>query len=95
MSTSQQILVESKFDGETEVPSDVIERTENLLSTHPMTNQQIILETAQWWLETVGNCPIYRWCVHHLDTLEHDEMMERVAVYSDARSQAQELGLNV
>jgi hypothetical protein len=80
---------------ETAVPEHIIERTANLLGETPMTNQRVILDTADWYLENAGNCPIYRWCIHHLDTLEHDEVMPRVDVYSDARKQANEMGLDV
>lgn len=91
-----ELTVTNQFDGtETELPEHIIERTENLLSVNPMTNQSLILDTAQWWLERGGNCPIYRWCIHHLDTLEHDNVTERVSVYSDARKQAKSIGLSV
>ena len=89
------LTVETDMDGEVELPEHIVDRTENLLSTHPMTNQRIIMDTAQWWFDHAGNCGIYRWCIHHLDTLEHDDIMDRVSIYSDAREQAQSIGLNV
>ena len=90
------VSVENTMTGEeVSLPEHIVERTENLLGMHPMTNQRIILDTAEWWFDHRGNCPIYRWCIHHLDTLEHDEIMDRVGIYSDARSQAMEVGLDV
>jgi|APHM01.1.fsa_nt_gi hypothetical protein len=89
------VTVHNDLNGEVEAPEHIIERTENILGMQPMTNQRLIMDTAQWWFDNCGNCPIYRWCIHHLDTLEHDEIMDRVAIYSDARAQGQELGLDV
>ena len=83
------------YDEEVQVPEHIVERTEALLSRHPPTNQRVVLDTAQWWLEEVGNCPIYRWCIHHLDTLEHDTVVERASVFTDARDQAREVGIDV
>ena len=97
--TSATIMTEytahNKFEDEpVEVPEHVVERTENLLSEHPMTNQRIILDTAQWWLEEVGNCPIYRWCINWLNHLEHDTL-ESYDVYVEAKKQAEAVGIEV
>lgn len=81
-------------DEEVEIPEHIAERTEALLSTHPPTNQRVVLDTAQWWLEEVGNCPIYRWAIHHLDTLEHDRIKQEIGVFYDAREQAEDVGLD-
>lgn len=81
-------------DSEVQVPEHIVERTEALLDTRPPTNQSLVLETATWWFSEVGNCPIYRWCIHYLNNLEHDEMNE-ISVYSDARNQADALGMDV
>ena len=91
-----KLTVETKFKNEqTDVPEHIVDRTENLLSSQPMTNQNIILDTAQWWFQTVGNCAIYRWCIHHLDTLENEDLTQKVSIYSDAREQAVNIGLSV
>jgi len=82
------------WDDDVEIPDHIVDRTENLLREHPMTNQSVILDTASWWLDEVGNCPIYRWCIHYANSLEHDEIRS-VDVYSEAREQAQEIGLDV
>lgn len=80
---------------EVEIPEDVQERTENLLSYHRMTNQQVILETAMWWLKNVGNCKIYRYIIHYLDVLENDMIVESIEPQSEAFAQADAIGLEV
>ena len=88
------IVAHNQFkDEDVEVPEHIVERTEALLSAHPPTNQRVVLDTAQWWLTNVGNCAIYCWAIHHLDTLEHDNVVERATVYTDARDQAREIGI--
>lgn len=87
--------VHDKFtDEEVTVPEHIIDPTEALLGTHAPTNQLIVLQTATWWFKNVGNCPIYRWCVHYLNGLEQDTMTD-IDVYSDAREQAEDIGLSV
>jgi|APHM01.1.fsa_nt_gi hypothetical protein len=90
------IVVENKFDGSSiEAPEHIVDRTENILGMTPMTNQRIIIDLAQWWLENCGNCPIYRYCVHRLDNLENDDVTAKFGIYDDAQEQAEQLGFNV
>jgi len=90
------VTVEDNFDGtEHTVPEHIVERTENLLGRTPMTNQSIILDTAQWWFDHVGNCAIYQWCIHHLDTLENDEVDAEFMVFTEAVDEASDYGFDV
>jgi len=89
------IVVENQFDGNSiEAPEHIVDQTENILSETPMTNQRLILQLAEWWLENCGNCPIYRYCVHRLDNLENDEITASFGIYDQARNQAEELGFD-
>ena len=96
--------VTHNFHGEThDVPDDVQDRTAALLSQHPPTNQQILLDTAQWWFEHVGNCPIYRWAIYRLTDLEielswdspSEKHKSNTDIYRAARQQAQDIGFDV
>lgn len=93
--TLSEYTVTDKFDDTTtQIPDYIVDRTENILSKYPMTNQNIILDLAQWWFDNVGNCAIYKWCVHHLDGLEND-VTNKYMVFNDALDQAEEIGLDV
>jgi len=90
-----ELTAHNKFKNkDVEIPEHVVDRTENLLSSHPMTNQNIILDTAQWWLTEVGNCAIYRWCINWLNHLEHDTL-ESYDAYREAKEQAEDIGMEL
>lgn len=89
------LTVEYELDGSTNpIPEYIAERTVNLLSYHPMTNQRIILDTACWWFSNAGNCAIYRWIVNHLDSLEND-VTPQGETFGEALREARNIGLNV
>lgn len=81
-------------DTDVPIPQYIVDRTEALLSEHPPTNQRVVLDTARWWLFNVGNCEIYRWCIHYLDTLEHD-VLQQTDIYHDAKNQAEDIGMEL
>jgi hypothetical protein len=84
-------------DDETRLPEYILDRTANILSLFPMTNQSIILDLTIWWYENAGNCAIYKWCVHHLDGLENGDHLNAAndqAIYSNAKEQAEEIGFD-
>ena len=90
------VIAHNEFrDEQVIVPDHIVERTEALLGEHPPTIQHLVLDTAQWWLKNVGNCAIFRWCIHHLDTLENDGVKQRSVPHSEARRQAEAIGMVV
>jgi hypothetical protein len=83
------------WDEDVELPDHIVDRTENLLGARPMTNQKLIVDTLQWWINEVGNCPIYRYILNHLDALENDDVLREYELYVDAKEQARSIGLDV
>jgi hypothetical protein len=92
--TDEQPTITNALDGQaTTIPENIREQTEALLGTHPITNQALVLENARWFYVSGGNCALYRYHVHYLDVLEHDDVRQRVEIYNDAREQARDIGL--
>lgn len=82
-----------------QIPTQIVERTQNLLSFHPMTNRSIVTDTMQWWQENAANPAIFTFCVHHLFklTVNHDDSdvshLIPKDVYDNAVDQAESIGI--
>lgn len=82
-----------------QIPTQIVERTQNLLSVHPMTNRSIVTDTMQWWQENAANPAIFTFCVHHLFklTVNHDDSdvfhLIPKDVYDNAVDQAESIGI--
>lgn len=91
-------LESHRHDQDNRIPEYIRVRTMNILGSHPMTNQNLVLDTACWWFHVRGNCPIYRWIVHHLDVLESGEKLStnlrNQTLYDEAVQQAQDIGMD-
>jgi len=94
--TNEQPTIENVFwNEETTIPEHIQEQVETILGTYPITNQSIVLENARWFYKHGGNCALYRYHVHYLDSLEHDDVRQRLEIYREAREEAREIGLDV